>query len=420
MNTIMSATGYKPVDEISSLAVNEGIAAPERQSPVVGLRICHVSSQQGRRDPRAYTRQALPLVAQGVRSTIIGTHDPSAGEGEVNILSLPEAKSRFWRIFTASRAIWTAAQQNADIYHIHSPENILGAVILRYVFRRRVVYDSREDFPSMMLNKGYIPHYLRTAARRLTLAAERLAARSLNGFVTADPGTLKYYARTGKSRKLVFYNFPNLCFFPERDRPVARQFDLVYRGGLSERAGTMVLFRAIARLKELGFPASLLIFGYTDNERIAETIRDVISDLGIEQLVTLGGVIPHSQMAETLSLARVAVCPLLKIPKFMNNIPVKVFESWACGLPVVASDLPPIRPFFPRNQRHLLTRPGDPDELAGVIQQLLRRPDRIREYGGEARRLVRERFNNSTEVLKLTRFYAGILQTRNNQPRAAR
>ncbi|HTV59528.1 MAG TPA: glycosyltransferase [Verrucomicrobiae bacterium] len=415
----MNATVYNPGTEISSVDPDRGKTKSGRQTSLAGLRICHVSPQQGRRDPRAYTRQSLPLMAGGVQSTIIGTYDASTGNDEVNVISLPETKSRFWRILTASRAIWTAARQKADIYHIHSPENILAALILHLVFRRRVVYDSREDFPSMMLTKEYIPPRLRATARSLTLAAERLAAWCLDGFVTADPGTLRHYARAGKSRKLVFYNFPNLHFFPESDKSRVKKFDLVYRGGLSERAGTLVLFRAIARLKELGTRASLLVFGYTDNDRTAATIRGVVSDLGIEDLVTLGGVIPHSQMAGTLSLARIAVCPLLKIPKFMNNIPVKVFESWACGLPVVASDLPPIRPFFPRNQRHLLTKPGDSEELALVIQHLLARPNRISEYGREAKKLVHDRLNSSMEIHKLLRFYADIMQMKMNGAHSA-
>lgn len=410
----MNATGYEPVTPDTSVAVRQR----ERESgsclPLSGLRICHLSPQQGRRDPRAYVRQSLPLVAQGVRPTIIGAHDPTPGAGDVTILSMPKAKSRFWRILTASMAVWKAAQQRADIYHVHSPENIFGALVLRHIFRRRVVYDTREDFPAMMLTKEYLPRRLRTTFRNLTVAAEKWAAWSLDGFVTADPGTLRNYANTGKSKKLVYYNFPNLSFFPETEADGPKKFDLVYRGGLSERAGTLVLFRAVAMLRDRGIRVSLHVFGYTDNGRSAEQIRNVIADLGIGEQVALGGVIPHSQMAHTLSQARVAVSPLLKIPKFMNNIPVKVFESWACGLPVIASDLPPIRPFFPRNQRHLLTRPGDSEELASKIETLLSRPERVREFGCQAKRLVRERYNSSLEARKLLRFYLEVLQGSTN------
>lgn len=413
----MNTTGYEPIAAAVPSPAGEVKVELKTDLPLAGVRVCHLSSQQGRRDPRAYVRQSLPLLPYGLQPTIIGSHDPSPGGGEVTILSMPKASSRFWRILTASKAIWKAAQQNADIYHIHSPENILAALVLRHIFRRRVIYDTREDFPSMMLTKEYIPRGLRSTFRRLTIAVEKWAAWSLDGFVTADSGTLRNYAHTGRSKKLVHYNFPNLSFFPKADASGVKKFDLVYRGGLSERAGTMVLFKAIAMLRDRGLRVSLLIFGYTDSGRSAAQIRKVISDLGIEDQIALGGVIPHSQMAQTLSQARIAVSPLQKIPKFMNNIPVKVFESWACGLPVIASDLPPIRPFFPRNQRHLLTSPGDSAELASAIETLLSQPDRVREYGSQAKKLVQERYNSALEARKLLHFYAEILQRVSNPVR---
>jgi glycosyltransferase involved in cell wall biosynthesis len=392
-------------------AQQAGSAAPiASRSPKLpaGIRICHLSPVEGRRDPRAYTRESLPILAHGIRPVIIGG-EQSGGPGEIECLTVRKVKSRFLRILTASRTIWKAVRQKAEVYHVHSPENIPAALALRFVFGQKVIYDSREDFPAMMLTKEYLSPFMRQAAKKMTLVAERIAARALDGFVTADSGTLRYYARVGRSKKLVFYNFPNLEFFPDNQEAQTKRFDLVYRGGLSERAGTMVLLNAVALLKRRGAKVSLLVFGYTDSERVTRSIRQLIADLKIEDIVTMGGVIPHADMARTLSQARIAVCPLLNIPKFMNNIPVKVFECWACGLPVIATDLPPIRPFYPRNQLGLLVPPDDPETLARVIQEVLSQPKLIEDYGRQAKELVTRRYNNVSEVRKLVRFYREVL-----------
>jgi glycosyltransferase involved in cell wall biosynthesis len=249
---------------------------------------------------------------------------------------------------------------------------------------------------------------LRALASRVVAIAERLAARSLDGFITADSGTLRPHAKAGKSRKLVLYNFPNLQYFPE-PTPANQAFDLVYRGGLSERAGTFVLLNSLRLLKDRGIPVRLLMFGYTDNQQTERTIRDALRTLGIEELVTLRGVIRHEDMAATLSQARIAVCPLQKIPKFLNNIPVKVFESWACGLPVIASDLPPIRPFFGKQPYGVLVQPGDSEELANAIAQMLSSPRLLEEYGRQARHAVLERYNIAFEIPKLLSLYKEVL-----------
>lgn len=373
-----------------------------------GVRVCHLTPIEKGQDERAFTREALPSLAYGLRACILGPHSLSGPIKEVEFVPAPKCRNRLTRILSAARLAFWALKQDADIYHIHNPELIPAGLVLRVFFRRKVVYDTREDFPSMMLTKTYLPPGWRPAMSRLVSAIERLAARFLNAVITADAGSLRPLARTGKSRKLVLYNFPNLQFFPESHAP-EKQYDLVYRGGLSERAGTFVLLSAIRLLWNRGIAVRLLLFGYTDNAQAERYLKDSLISYGINHLVTLRGTIAHDQMASTLSLARIAVCPLQKIPKFLNNIPVKVFESWACGLPVIATDLPPIRPFFAGRKLGMLVKPGDIHGLADAICQMLAEPDLIEEYGRRARRLVVERYNTGMEIPKLLSLYERVL-----------
>jgi glycosyltransferase involved in cell wall biosynthesis len=398
------------VSQISAEASRQTAATPQRM-PFDRLRnvtVCHLSPIESRRDERAFSRESLPLVAYGLRPTILGPHSDGGQVQGVKFIPTTKSRSRALRILLASRIVRSALRQRADIYHVHSPELIPAAFLLKFVFGKKVIYDTREDFPSMMLTKTYLPARWRTLVSRLVGIAERLVARSVDGFVTADSGTLRPHAKVGKSRKLVFYNFPNLQFFPE-PAPVDKAFDLVYRGGLSERAGTFVLLNALRLLKERGLPVSLLMFGYTDNAQTEQMIRDALWALGLEELVTLRGVIQHDEMAGTLSQGRIAICPLQKIPKFLNNIPVKVFESWACGLPVIATDLPPIRPFFAKRPYGMLVKPGDPLDLANAIGKMLESPRLIAEYGRQARQAILDRLNVELETRKLLTLYKEVL-----------
>ena len=373
-----------------------------------GLKVCHLTPIQRARDERAFSRESLPGLAYGLRPSILGPHSMRGHIEEVEFVPIPKSRTRVLRILLAIRTVYWALKQSADIYHVHSPELIPAGLLLRLIYRKKVVYDTREDFPSMMLTKAYLPKSLRPSMKRLVAGCERLAARVFQGVVTADAGSLRPLARAGRSRKLVFYNFPNLKYFPEKSSE-PKSFDLVYRGGLSERAGTFVLLRALRLLLKRGMKVRLLLFGYADNRQSEQAIKDCLISFDLEQLVSLRGLIPHDEMAVTLNLARIAVCPLQKIPKFMNNIPVKVFEAWACGLPVIATDLPPIRPFFAGRGLGVLVKPGDPHDLAEAIQHLLASPDLIEEYGRRARQVVVERFNAAVEIRKLMSLYKRIL-----------
>ncbi len=152
----------------------------------------------------------------------------------------------------------------------------------------------------------------------------------------------------------------------------------------------------------------LLLIGYFDDPIAEKELRERIRKFGLSSNIVIRGRIDHECMAEALSEARIGVCPLQPIPKFMRNIPVKVFEYWACAMPVIATDLPPISPFFRHAKAGLLCSPDRADELAQGIAWLLDHPQAAARMGRRGRDLVVQRLNNSREIHKLRRFCAEI------------
>jgi len=373
-----------------------------------GISVCHLSPVKGRLDARTYNMEILPAVKHGVRAALVGPHGTEHHEHGLDVLPLTGGRSRLSRFFTSPAIAFFARRQPARIYHLHNPEMIPAGLLLKLLFRKTVVYDTQEDFAAMMLTKTYLPPRMRGLMGKAVHLAERLAANIFDGFMTADSGTMRSLAHSGKSKKLVFYNLPNLEFFTHL-KAMPKRFDVVYRGGLSERAGTFVLLEALQILRRRGILARALLFGYTDDQAVRSSILERVGRMNLTSQVFLHGRVPHAEMADTLSQARISISPLMAIPKFMHNIPVKVFESWACGLPVISSDLPPIRPFFRDGEFGLLFPPGDSQALADAIEELLKNPSRAELMGRAGRRAVFERCNNKREIHKLISFYAKVL-----------
>lgn len=402
-----------------SMAIEQHLspAASPRATPVAAVHrlqnvtICHLlSSSRSVNDHRAFYHQAKPGAAQGLQTIVVAPHGIAGSIESVELGPLPRRNNRLLRMLMSQTLIFKALRQRASLYHFHEPEIIPVGLLLKILFRKRVVYDAREDYPAMMLNKAYIPGPLRQLISSGLSCLEALAARALDGLITADPFTLRRLARVGRSKKLVFYNFPSYKMFPPPSGDEAKSFDLVYRGGLSERCGTLLLLDAVQDLIAQGKTLRLLLIGYFDDEHAKELVEERIRTLGLEEQVEMGGYIRYDQMARALSRARIGICPLQPIPKFQRNIPVKVFEYWACGLPVVASDLPPICPFFRNYELGLLFRPGDVRELSHAIGWLLDHPSEATQMGMRGRKTVLDRYNNSREVAKLLRFYQRILE----------
>lgn len=375
--------------------------AQTRQPAAITL--CHFSTAHTQLKSRSFHRQFLPLAAAGFRVRYISPAGDTGTSGGIEFVTLRKRKSLLARFLSSEPLVRKLLQQRASVYHFQDPELLPTALLLKLAFRKRVVYDAYEDFPSMAFDKESIPKALRSSSAKLVRAIEKLAACCFDGVITADPGTLRRLAHTGRSRKLVFYNFPNLDFFPQPG-PQPKPFDVVYRGGLSERAGTFLLLDAAAALARQGLRIRVLLIGYFDNAAAENTLRRRIRALDLDSGIEIQGRIGHEQMAAALSQARIGVSPLCATPKFLLNIPVKIFEYWACGLPVIASNLPPIRPFFRNTQAGLLFPPGDAQELALSIRWMLDHPCTAERMGCRGRTAIVERFNNRNETQKLARF----------------
>jgi glycosyltransferase involved in cell wall biosynthesis len=381
---------------------------PSPRTPPVTL--CHFSTAHTELKSRSFHRECLPLAAAGIGIRYVTSLNFNGRRDGVDFLAIPAHKSRLRRILAVPSLLRQLLAQRADIYHFQDTELLPLAFALKLIHRRRVIYDAYEDFPSIARSHRLIPSLLRPLAAKIISGVERLAARHFDGLVTADPFTLRRLARTGKSRKLVFHNFPNLEFFPP-PRPRPKTCDVVYRGGLSERAGTFVLLDSMRLLADQGRPARLSLVGYFDDAAAESALRERIRALALESSIAITGRLSHEDMAAALGGALIGVSPLQDTPKFRLNLPVKVFEYWACGLPVIASDLPCIRPYFRNTHAGLLVKPGDAIELAKSIAWMLDHPAQASRMGQRGRAAIVQRFNNRNEVRKLRDFCLRIAAT---------
>jgi glycosyltransferase involved in cell wall biosynthesis len=374
----------------------------------MALRICHFLSVAKTLDARSFFLLSVPLAERGVDVTFIGPHGQSGMQHGVRLIPSRVHKRRMTRFLCTPLLLPALVRAKADIYQFNSPELIPVALILKFIFRKRVVYDLVEDYPSMMLTKKYLPESLKAFVHRLVTFAETLCAKCLDGIISADSRTLRRLARVGRSRKLVFLNLPNLRFFGAPEA-CDKRFDFIYRGGLSERTGLYVLLDAVRILVGRGRRPRLLLVGYTDDQQALAGVQKAIRNGIPEGVVELRGIIPHEKMAATLSEARVGLSPLRPIPKFLLNIPVKVWEYWASGIATIATNLPPIRPFFRDGEYGILIPPDDASVFADALEWAMDHPVRVEEMGRVARRAVCERLNNSGEVKRLIAFYQQLM-----------
>jgi glycosyltransferase involved in cell wall biosynthesis len=134
-------------------------------------------------------------------------------------------------------------------------------------------------------------------------------------------------------------------------------------GKLDADKGVGYLLRAFAVLAAANPGLTLVLVG-DGPER--PTLEALARELGIAERVVFRGALPQERIPGLLRAARVAVVPSLR-----EGLGLVAVEALGCGCAVVASDLPALREVVIDGETGLLARPGDADELAAKIAELL-------------------------------------------------
>jgi len=157
---------------------------------------------------------------------------------------------------------------------------------------------------------------------------------------------------------------------------------LLYVGSLIPRKGVRYLVDALSILVSRGIEVRLTLIG--DGEERAE----------LERLVKEGGLATYVEFVGSRIPADIpawmAQSDCLVLPSLWEGTPNVVLEAMACGLPVVASDLPGIREVVRDGMTGLLTKPQNAEDLAQKLLMLIRDRSLAEAMGKKGREAVTE------------------------------
>ncbi len=374
-------------------------------------RVTILSSVHLALDNRVFYRQAQTLQRAGYDVTLIAIHDRDEIKDGVTIRGLARVP-RWKRPLLWRRLLSLARETDADIYQIHDPELLLVTPWLRRLTGRPTIYDSHELYPEFVAVKDYLPGWLRGPLSRLTGFLEpRLASRE-SGLLFADDAIARSFAHIDRPKATLF-NFPERGFVTwasEQTTDIDRRSPIVlYLGGMERNRGTAEMVAAFALVHDQNPAARLLLVGHFMPPELEAEVRQDARERGLDNAITITGRVPFEQIGFYLRQAAVGWVPWQAYPKNEHNIPTKLFEYMAYGLPVVASDLASTRPFVRHGESGYLVTPSDVTAHANAILSLLESPAQAQSMGREGQQLVRQQFNWDPMAQRLLDVYQRVL-----------
>lgn len=180
-------------------------------------------------------------------------------------------------------------------------------------------------------------------------------------------------------------------------------------GRVSQEKGVPTLLKAWQQL-----PRSYTLRVIGDGPATAQLQQEAAKH-GLSN-VTFLGLLPREQVIEAMKGARFVVFP----SELYENLPLTIIESFACGVPVLASRHGAMEEIVDDGRTGMFFRPGDAQELATAVTRAWEQPEHMRSLGVQARKEYETKYTAAANCRHLLEIYQDVIAGRPTLPEPVR
>jgi len=360
------------------------------------MRVCIPSTAHDARDDRLYFKEARSL-AKEHEVTLVAPmlHEGTAWTDEsMRYRRLDSSHAKTIRLLNVLRLLCVLPRGRYDAIHVSDSEMMPFLPLFRLRTGAKIVYDIWEANYELILGSSDEPGLVRRVLARVFQWMERRIAGRCDLVLTADAAIAESLG-PGIPATVIF-NYPLLSALEVADAvrdELRAQFAgrrcVIYHGTMGEERGVLAAIEAIHLVRQHHSNATLLLVGRMP-EGLEKDVGRTTARLGVEDGVRCVDWVDHAKVGAYLALSEIGLVPFARTKKFEKNIPQKIFEYWAAGLPVIATNLAPARHYVDCSGGGVLTESNEPKTLAEAISALLAAPEVAREMGEKGKTMVAE------------------------------
>jgi glycosyltransferase involved in cell wall biosynthesis len=353
---------------------------------------------------RAFALFVAALAKRLDRVVVIGRLDPEGAAryplGDVELIPLPHYPS-LTHTFQALRGMagslrpfWRALDELDCVWILGPHPLAFPFALIARLRRRRVILGVRQDSVAYMRSRHPGSRF-RIAVAKLMDAGFRVLARRWP-VVVVGPAIAESYRR-GRSVLEISVSLiaeRQIASPQEAGRDYTGELRALSVGRLETEKNPLGLAEVLAALREIDDRWRLIVCGEGE---LREPLERRVRELGLSEAVEMRGYVPHDQGLEDEYRSAHA---LLHV-SWTEGLPQVLYEAFAAGLPVAATDVGGIR--AATEGAALLAPPGEPRPLAEALARI-GRDEELRESLVRAGLDVARAHTIETETAKVAAF----------------
>jgi glycosyltransferase involved in cell wall biosynthesis len=300
-----------------------------------------------------------------------------------------------------------------DLVYATSPPLFVGCAGLVIAFLRRIpfVLEVRDLWPESAVTLGQLKNRVLIAlatvlekicyrqASHIVVTAQEMFDHFVDRRIPADKITV---VRNGANTKL-FRRSPDLRRRIRFDLELEEFFIIMYAGlhGLAQDLET--LLKVAESLQEEHPEIRFLLIGDGPKKRQLQLAAE---KKALSNVVFLPSQ-PRERIQEFINAADVTLAPL-NPPHLRGAIPSKIFDSMACGVPVIVAAAGEARRVVEEAEAGVAVEPGDARALREAILHLSRHPELRARMGQRGREAAVKKYSRSKQAQILARLLEGL------------
>ena len=320
----------------------------------------------------------------------------------VRFLPLPPIHVKIHGYFLNKFFSNTLIKNDFDIIHYHSPlvppinTNLPSIVTFHGCWKTESkMYDKITDIYSLyvrIFNKFFARDEMNSIKNtdKITTVSYKVA-NDLSTFYEVDINEIT-----------VVRNGVDIHLFKPNHKINREEFSILYTGRLVYRKGLIDLVKSAEYVCNEYPGASFILTG---NGALRPTLEKMVQDLGLENNCSFLGFIAQDELIRHYQADTIYV-----LTSYYEGLPTTILEAMACGIPVVATDIPGTNDAVVDGETGILVPPKNPKALADGIIKLLG-DENLREKMGEAgRKRVEKEFSWDIVCKRVLNAYRGVLR----------
>lgn len=353
----------------------------------MSVKVCHITSMHKPFDGRIFRKQCVSL-SKKYDVSLVQEGDGNEIVDGISVYGVKMPQNRLKRMLTVKPILEKALDVDADIYQIHDPE-LLRIIPALKKAGKKVIFDSHENFPGVLMIKEWMPSFMRKYVSRLYVRYEKKCLQSVDAVFSVTPSIVTRLSEIVPHAYLIT-NYPIF-----RECVDNRQWgnSVCFAGGITKEW----MHHSVVKALEKTDSCYRIVGGFAYKK-----YSDLLRSFQGWKKVELLGRISHDKVNDFLQQSSAAMALYTYEDANVGYMEgtlgnQKFFEYMMAGLPIITSHLRLWEEVVVTNKCGICVDPKDEEAIAEAITYLTTHREEAEQMGNRAMEAVRTKYNWGTQ-----------------------